>query len=241
MDKIFEDFSDKQSLIDAVASAIVEAQNDDGTTVYRIPNKDAETFKAKYEAEVRNAKNQREKKQEAEAKLAELGAQHEKDAIELQQLRELNPADLKATLQKYVDQTAESTKKIRELEQELVPLREANQKYQDRERRTQIENELVSAALKLNCCETALRDVKRLAPLFVINEAGLVVSKDGNRLVQEVLQEEIEQSPHWLKRSQSAGSNPGTGALTSEAKFREALKGNDFAAVLANAPRQSVK
>lgn len=237
---IFDEFNDKDELIKALTSEIQEVRNSDGVIAYRLQNRDADTYRAKYEAEVRNAKSQREKKQEAESKLAELTAQHEKDLIELKQLREMNPDDLKSTLQKYVDQTAEATAKIKALEKELVPLRAANEEYKAKETRQKIEAELVETARKMNCCETAMRDVKRLAPLFHITETGVIMSND-NKLVLEVLQSEIEQSPHWLKRSQSGGSSSGGAQMTSEAKFRDALKANDFAAALANAPRQQIR
>ena len=237
---IFDEYTNKDDLLKAVATEIVETKNDNGEPVYRLQNKDAETLRAKYDAEVKNAKSQREKKQEAEAKLAELNALREKDLIELQELRAMNPADLKTTLQKYVDQTAESSAKIKMLENELEPLRKENKAYKAREIREKIEAELVMQARKMNCCESALRDVKRLASMFHIAESGVILT-DDNKLVVQVLQEEIENSPHWLKRSQGAGANPGSGTLTSEAKFREALKGSDFGAVLANAPRMQVK
>ena len=233
---IFNDYTDKDALLKDIAAEIIESQNDKGETVFRLQNSVADTFKTKYENEVKNAKSQREKKQEAEAKLAEALAAREKDAIELEQLRALNPADLKATLQKYVDQSAEASAKIKSLEKELVPLREKAQEYEARETRSKIEAELVENARKMNCCDTALRDVKRLAPLFHITESGVIMSND-NRLVTEVLQAEIEQSPHWLKRSQSAGANPGSGSLSSEAKYQEARKNGDYSGMIANAPR----
>ena len=237
---IFDEYTDRDVLLKDVASEIVESKNADGATVYRLQNRDAETLKAKYDAEVKNAKSQREKKQEAEAKLAEITALRDKDLIELEQLREMNPADLKNTLQNYVNQTAESQARIKALEKELEPLRKANEEYRARETREKIESELVETARKMNCCETALRDVKRLAPMFHINEAGIIVTKE-NKLVPEILQEEIEHSPHWLKRSQGAGSGSGSVPLTNEARFREALKSNDFAAALANAPRSQAR
>ena len=237
---IFDEYTDKEALLKDLTAEIQESQNAEGVKVYKLLNRDADTYRSKYEAEVRNAKSQREKKQEAESKLAELTVQHEKDLVELQQLREMNPADLKTTLQKYVDQTAESTAKIKALEKELAPLRAANEEYKARETRQKIEAELVETARKMNCCETAMRDVKRLAPMFHISESGVIVSND-NKLIPEVLQAEIEQSPHWLKRSQSGGSGAGGVQMTSEAKFREALKGSDFATVLANAPRQQIR
>lgn len=237
---IFDSYADKDALLKDIAAEIMESQNDKGETVFKLQNRDADNYRAKYEAEVKNAKSQREKKQEAEAKLAEALAAREKDAVELESLRALNPADLKATLQKYVDQSAEASAKIKSLEKELVPLREKAQEYEARETRQKIEEELVENARKLNCCDTAMRDVKRLAPMFHISESGVIVSND-NRLIPEVLQAEIEQSPHWLKRSQGAGANPGNTPMSNEARFQQALKGSDFAEVIAYAPRQQVR
>lgn len=233
---IFSDYKDKEELLKDITSEIVEAQNDKGETIFRLPNRDADNFRIKYEAEVKNAKSQREKKQEFEAKLNELQAAREKDLLELEQLRSVNPDDLKKTLQKYVDMTAESSAEIKTLKGELEPLRKRVADYEARDTLQKIETELVENARKMNCCETALRDVKRLAPMFRITESGVIMSND-NRLIPEVLEKEIEQSPHWLKRSQSAGANPGYAPISSEAKFQEALKGNDFGAVIANAPR----
>ena len=78
---IFSDYKDKEELLKDITSEIVEAQNDKGETVFRLPNRDADNFRIKYEAEVKNAKSQREKKQEFEAKLNELQAAREKDLL----------------------------------------------------------------------------------------------------------------------------------------------------------------
>ena len=237
---IFDGYESKEALLKDVEAAISEETNEDGATVYRLPNKIADALKAKFDAEVKNAKSQREKKQEAEAKLAELSQLREKDLLELEELRKANPQEMRTTLQRYVDETSQARSKIKALEKELEPLRKQNEEFKAKEVRAKIEDELVSNALKMNCCETALRDVRRLAPMFHLNEAGVAMTDDG-KLVVEVLQDEVEKSPHWLKRSQSANAAPGQLPVSSEARFREALKGNDFAAVLASAPRTNVR
>lgn len=237
---IFDEFTDKSELLKAVEESVTETQAADGSTVYRLPNDQAELMRQKFDAEARNAKSQREKKQKAEARVAELTAQYDKTVAELEQLKATNPSDLKETLQKYVDQTAESAAKIRALERELEPLRKENEAYHAKETRERIEAELVEAAKKLDCCDSAMRDVKRLAPMFHISESGVVVS-DDNRLVQEKLEEEVRLSPHWLKRSQGGGTGGGTAPLSNAAQFQQALKGGDFAAVLASAPRTPVR
>lgn len=234
---IFDSYDNKDALMRDIESEITEETNDDGATVFRLQNKVADALKAKFEAEVKNAKSQREKKQDAEAKLQELTQLREKDLLELEELRKANPKELKVMLQRYVDETTSAKERIHALERELEPLREQNAAFKAREIREKIENELVSNAVKMNCCETALRDVKRLAPMFKLNDAGVATTDDG-KLVVEVLQEEIEKSPHWLKRSQSANASPSATGVSSEAKFRDALKGSSFLDVINNAPRQ---
>lgn len=234
---IFDGYEKKEDLLRDIESEITEETNESGATVFRLQNKIADALKAKFDAEVKNAKSQREKKQEAESKLAELTQLREKDLLELEELRKANPKELKTTLQRYVDETTRAKDRITALEKELEPLREQNAQFKAREIREKIENELVSNAVKMNCCETALRDVKRLAPMFHLNDAGVAVTDDG-KLVVEILQDEIEKSPHWLKRSQSANASPSSVGVSSEARFREALKGKSFADVISNAPRQ---
>lgn len=237
---IFDSYDNKEALMRDIESEITEETNDEGATIFRLQNKVADALKAKFDAEVKNAKSQREKKQDAEAKLAELTQLREKDLLELEELRKANPKELKTTLQRYVDETTSAKERIQALEKELQPLREQNAAFKAREIREKIENELVTNAIKMNCCETALRDVKRLAPMFKLNDAGVATTDDG-KLVVEVLQEEIEKSPHWLKRSQSANASPSAAGMSSEAKFREALKGKSFIDVLENAPRMNMK
>ncbi len=232
----FSDFASKEELLKAIEAKIVETQNDDGETVYSLLNEDADNYRLKYEAEVKNAQKQRNGKQKAEQELAEAVAEKEELTRQVEELNKLNPSDLKETIQRYVSQTSELTRRNKELEAEIGPLREANDAYRRKETTAKIEEALVESAKKMDCCDSALRDVKRLASAFEINEAGLIVSKDNQQLVDEVLEEEIKHSPHWLKRSLSAGTNPPNAGMSNEAKFREALKGDDFGAVLANAP-----
>lgn len=238
---IYDGYESKEALLKDVELEIDEETTDGGGVVYRLRNKPFETYKAKYEAEVKNAKSQREKKQEAEAKLQELTQQREKDLVELEELRKSNPQDVRATLERYASQKADADARIKALERELEPLRAQNAEFKERETRRRIEQELTTNAVKMNCCETALRDVKRLAPMFHLNDAGVPVTDDG-KLVVEVLQDEIEKSPHWLKRSQSANASPNGGySSSSEARFREALRGTSFADVISNAPRKRVE
>lgn len=236
---IFDSYEDKESLLRDISAEITEETTADGGRVYRLINHPADAYKAKYDAEVKNARSQREKKQDLEARLAELTKTREQELVELEELRKLNPEDVRKSLTNYAEKAVSAQKKIEALEHELEPLRKQNAEFKAREERARIENELTSNAIKMNCSESALRDVRRLAPMFHLNEAGVATTEDG-RLVVEVLQEEIAQSPHWLKRSQTANAAPSSMAMTSEARFREALRGNSFSDVLSNAPRQKV-
>ena len=234
---IFDKFASKEELIKALESEIEEMDDADGTAYYRLA--DRGTIRSKYNEEVDNARKQRNLKQEAQAKYDSLLKERERDLVELEELRKFKPDDMKANLQRYIDQSAESASRIRALEEQLAPLKKENEAYKKREQRAVIETALVEAAHKMNCVESAMRDVKRLAPMFHLSENGVPLSEDG-KTVSEVVKSEIEQSPHWLKRSQGGGSASGYGVSSkgySQSKFQEALKSNDFAAILANAPR----
>ena len=185
---IFDGYESKEALLRDIESEITEETNDDGATIFRLQNKVADAFKAKFDAEVKNAKSQREKKQEAEAKLQELTQLREKDLLELEELRKANPKELKTTLQRYVDETTSAKERIQALERELQPLREQNAAFKAREVREKIENELVTNAIKMNCCETALRDVKRLAPMFHLNDAGVATTSGNSTVLTPFLQ-----------------------------------------------------
>ena len=85
--------------------------------------------------------------------------------------------------------------------------------------------------------------MKRLAPIFQLNAAGVAQTQD-NRGVADVLEEELAQSPHWLNRSQGAAASSGSlgvGAYGDRERFQQALEGTSFADVLSCAPRQKVE
>ncbi len=239
----FTEFSSKEELIAAIEAEIVETQNDDGVTVYSLNNKDAENYRAKYEAEVKNSQAQRKNKQAAEKELAEMRALNESLAEQVEELNKLNPEDLRKSLQQYVNEKTELAKKIKELQAEVEPLREENAAFKAEKTTATIKKALLEEARKRNCRDSALRDVERLAGDFIVDpDTDLIVREKDQKLVSEVLDEEIALSPHWLQPSQGGGANPSpTGNVSNEAKFQQALKGNDFDAVLANAPRVQVR
>ena len=140
----------------------------------------------------------------------------------------------RAAMQRKLDLAARDVERERNRRAQL-------QRFKEREERAAVESQLVDAARKLNCCESALRDVKRLAPLFKLNDEGVALSEDA-KLVSEVLQEEIALSPHWLKRSQGGDAEPGelpAPRAADDARFRDALADPDvpFADLLRLAPR----
>ena len=239
----FTEFSSKEELLAAIEAEIVETQNEDGVTVYSLSNKEAENYRAKYEAEVKNSQTQRKNKQAAEKELAEMRALNESLVEQVEELNKLNPEDLRKSLQQYVNEKTELAKKIKELQAEVEPLREENAAFKAEKTTATIKKALLEEARKRNCRDSALRDVERLAGDFIVDpDTDLIVRKKDQKLVSEVLDEEISLSPHWLQPSQGGGANPSpTGNVSNEAKFRQALKGNDFDAVLANAPRVQVR
>ena len=93
----------------------------------------------------------------------------------------------------------------------------------------------------MDCCETALRDVRRLADALRLDETGRAVDRDS-RSVEDVLREEIALSPHWLKRSRGVEASPGVDSPShgSRERFLDAMKRGDFADALRYAPKTPV-
>ena len=241
MKSIFEEHASREELLRAAEQAITETTGADGGATYRIADPERDAWKSRLETESRNAARELKLRQDAEAKLARYEAERETQHAELERLRAAAPADLRETLKRYAEQSASSKAKIEALEAELAPLREENAAYRERETRAKIEAQLVDAARKLNCRESALRDVKRLAPMFKLDAAGFASTEDA-KTAEEVLREEIALSPHWLDRSQGGAADAGLDAqvATSRERFAQALRGNDFAEALRHAPRTRV-
>ena len=243
MTTIFDDYSDRAELLRALDDSIAELDSDDGAKRFRFANADADALRAKYELATRAAEREARKLRELQERLDASERRAAASDAELERLRENSrPNDeSRDALRRYRDETAAARARTAALEAELAPLRAENERYKAAERRRAIEEQLVAEARKLDCCESALRDVRRLAPIFALNDDGVAVSED-NRLVSEVLRDEIALSPHWLNRSSGAAASSGANAPTrydDRALFQEALRSPDadFAELVRRAPR----
>jgi len=238
----YDEYETREELLNAVESQITQTSLEDGRTIYRLSNNELDALRAKFDAATRTVDSESKRRREAETRLNALTQERAETLAELERAKAdaASPNELRDALRRSVEQASASKARVATLEAELKPLREENEAYRKRETRAKIETQLVDAARKMNCCESALRDVKRLAPLFSLNEAGVAITDDG-KLVVETLQEEIALSPHWLARSQGGAASSGRvdAPYDSREKFLEAMKSNDFAAVLRNAPRET--
>ncbi len=250
MQDVFGEFENRGELAQGVESSIDERVDSKGETARDLRNPSAETRRPKYETSERNGAQGPETARTREPKQQfqnwELPKTQFKDwELELIANSRTNRTapELRAELELYDMQRNEFLRKLETLEAELEPLRAENAAYKAREIQSQIESQLVSAARKLGCCETALRDVKRLAPMFKLGEDGLARTEDS-RLAEEALADEVKLSPHWLKRSQGVAATSGNldpnGYADSE-RFRAALERDDFAEALRYAPRTKVE
>lgn len=237
---IFDEYSSREELLSAVESAI--SQRDDGErgAVWRLVDDERDALKRRCETATRGLERARKRGDELESKLAQADQERATIAAELERLRNAarSPEDVQATLNRYAQQASASQSKVAALEAQLAPLREENARYKERETRREIERQLVEAARRLDCCETAMRDVKRLAPMFRVNEDGIAVTEDA-KLVSEVLREELALSPHWLNRSRGGAADPGSerDAFGARERFQNALERGDFDDVVRYAPR----
>jgi len=238
----YDEYESREALMRAVESQITQTSSEDGKTVYRLSNNELDTMRAKYDAATKTVDSESKRRREIETRLNELTQERAETLAELERAKAdaASPNELREALRRSVEQASASKTRVAALEAELQPLREENEAYKKRETRAKIETQLVDAARKMNCCESALRDVRRLAPLFRLNDAGVAITEEG-KLVVETLQEELALSPHWLARSQGGSASSGRidAPFDSREKFLEAMKSNDFAAVLRNAPRET--
>lgn len=242
---LFDEYRSREELMTALESAITERRDESGRAVWRLADEERDALARRYETANRQAERQRRRGDELEERLAKTERDRAATAAELERLRTVGSGaageDVQATLKRYAEQASASQSKAAALEAELAPLREENARYKERETRRAIETQLVDAARKLDCCETALRDVKRLAPMFRLNDDGLAVTEDA-RVASEVLRDEIALSPHWLNRSRGGGAAPGAErvAYSSREQFQEAVSRGDFGAAIRFAPREPI-
>ncbi|MGI6401867.1 MAG: hypothetical protein ACOX0A_07145 [Thermoguttaceae bacterium] len=233
---IYDDYNSREELLGALESAITKRE--DGK--WRLADDEREALTKRCETFSRNAAQYQRRGEELESQLARAERERATAVAELERLRGVGTDgnDLNAALRRYAEQASASESKAAALEAELAPLREENARYKERETRRTIEAQLVDEARKLDCCESALRDVKRLAPIFKLDEAGVAVAEDARR-VAEVLRDEIALSPHWLSRSRGSGASPGAerDAYGASERFQDAMRRGDFADVIRYAPR----
>ncbi|MBQ9370663.1 MAG: hypothetical protein IJU03_00555 [Thermoguttaceae bacterium] len=227
---IYEEFDDRDALITAIVGEIQESRDENGRTTYRLANREAEELRARNATATRNAER-------AEKRCKELERRLETTTRERDESRAKDAARRSASLD------GAARERIAELEAALAPLKEENAKLKAREARREIEAQLVETARKLNCCETALRDVRRLAPMCALGEDGRARTED-ERTVEELLREEIALSPHWLNRSQgsAARSNGGADGPNAKERFHAALERDDadFNELIRYAPRENM-
>ena len=236
---IYDQYKTREELLDALDSQIVAQRNSDGETTFSLRDSQLQKLRAQVQDALRRRDDAEARREEIEKKLEETTRRRQEVDEQIAQLRAQteSPNDMRDALRRYMEQDAVSRAKIAELEARIKPLKDENDAFRARETTRTIERQLVDAAKKLNCCSTAMRDVKRLAPMFHLNEAGIALT-DENKLVAEVLQEELEQSPHWLDRSQGAQASAGLAdPIGSQERFERALNGDNFYEVLRNAPR----
>ena len=243
MSNIFNDYASREALLRDVESAIAETTDGQGNPAFRLSGGAADELRAQRDELTRRADEEAAARRGLEEKLRAVAKERARESAELERLRAEagNPDELRATLRRYVDEANAGRVKLAALEAELAPLREENAAYKARETRAAIEAQLVDAAKKLDCCESALRDVRRLAPMFALDASGRAAAKDG-RSVEEALRDEIALSPHWLNRSQGSSADAGAPlerGYGDRARFQEALRGTDFAAVIRSAPRET--
>ncbi|MBQ9812975.1 MAG: hypothetical protein IJM54_06645 [Thermoguttaceae bacterium] len=244
MNEIFNVYASREELDKALDAAIEQSTDESGKSVFRLRNVAADEYLAQRDAAERKAAAEIKRREELEKKLQALVDERADVDAELERLRAdaVEPGELRAAIQRYADHASASRARAAALEAEIKPLREENAAYKERETRAAIEAQLVETARKLNCCESALRDVKRLAPMFKLNDEGVAQTQDM-RSVEETLKEELALSPHWLNRSQGAAASAGSVDANSYAnreRFQRALEGTNFADVLTYAPRQKV-
>ncbi|MBQ9873734.1 MAG: hypothetical protein IJM30_04670 [Thermoguttaceae bacterium] len=241
MNDIYDGLPSREELLRALETRIERTTGSDGRELYRLRDREGDELRAKIEAATQTAAAETERRRDLQSRLDAANKERESYLVELEKLRAeaASPSDARAELRKYVERATASQAKIVALEAELKPLREEVQSHRERETRAKIEAQIDDAARKLRCRETALRDARRLAPMFRLNEAGIATT-DDSRLVSEVLREEIERCPHWLEPSQGADASAGridAGRLDRDALFRQALESGDFAEAIKYAPR----
>ncbi|MDD3588317.1 MAG: hypothetical protein PHQ75_14140 [Thermoguttaceae bacterium] len=122
-----------------------------------------------------------------------------------------------------------------ELERVIKQLKVENEQFRRQVVSVKIKEALHEEAKRLGIRAEAIRDVERLAPEFIVNDSGEVVSSNG-RSVHEILDAEKALSPHWLPASRGGGSFPGNISQNGNELFEQARLEHDLRAMIAHAP-----
>lgn len=228
---IFDDFDDRAALLSALDAAIQGIEDENGQIRYRLVDGGADELRATAANATRNAERAERRRQELERELAT-------------RTRERDEARAKRATPNDDLRDESARERIAELEATLAPLKEENARLKARETRREIEAQLVATARKLNCCESALRDVRRLAPNCSLGEDG-IARAEHDRSLEAMLREEIALSPHWLNRSQggAARASVGLDGPSARERFRVALAREDaeFGELIRTAPREPIE
>ena len=247
---IFDKFASRDELLKAVEAAIQTqtekraGENGEPETevdVYFLANDAqaaADDFKAKYDAEVKNAQNMRKRAQTAETSLAELKQENARLAATLEEFSKLNPEKQRDEINRLMDKVGKLKADNKALSEQVDPLNRIIADYKAKENERIIDKALVDEAAKLGVRPEAMRDVMFRRSLLEVSDIGTVQTKDGGTPVAEFLKSEFDASPLWHPQSQGGGSNPGNapGKLDSAALFQQAKQNRDVGGMLANAP-----
>ena len=172
------------------------------------------------------------KMEDAEAKIIELES---KLAAISGEESQSGTRELREKLDKVLAENTELLANQPELERVIKQLRVENEQFRRQAISVKIKEALHEEAKLLGIRAEAIRDVERLAPEFVVNESGEVVSSNG-RTVHEILDAEKALSPHWLPASRGGGSFPGQLSVNGNDLFEQARLEHDLRAMIANAP-----
>ena len=247
---IFDKFASRDELLKAVEAAIQtqteKRAGEDGAPetevdVYFLANDAqaaADDFKAKYDAEVKNAQNMRKRAQTAETSLAELKQENARLAATLEEFSKLNPEKQRDEIHRLMEEIGKLKADNKALNDQVEPLTHVIADYKAKENDRIIEKALVDEATKLGVRPEAMRDVMFRKSMLEVNDIGTVQTKGEGTPIAEFLKSEFDASPLWHPQSQGGGSNPGTapGKVDSAALFQQAKQNKDVSGMLANAP-----
>lgn len=247
---IFDQFSSRDELLKAVDAAIQtqtvtrEGENGEAASeveVFFLVNEAqsaADGFKAKYDAEVKNAQNMRKRAQTAESQVAELKQENARLVATNEEFSKYNPEKQRDEINRLLAEIGQLKADNKGLTEQHAKLNEVITDYKSKENDRIIEKALVDEAAKLGVRPEAMRDVMFRRSMLEVSDIGTVQTKEDGTPVAEFLKSEFDASPLWHPQSQGGGSNPGNanGSMSSEALYQQAKQNHDVGGMLANAP-----